>query len=45
MLNFREENFRHQKAYHEIHETIVPRKFDILMLIINYNGYHGNDTN
>ena len=27
MLNFREENFRDQKADHEIHENIVPRKF------------------
>ena len=27
MLNFREEKFRDQKANHEIHENIVPRKF------------------
>ena len=31
MLNFREENFRDQKANHEIHENIVPRKFGAIL--------------
>ena len=36
MLNFREENFRDQKANHEIHENIVPRKFGAIWYIMRY---------
>ena len=35
MLNFCEENFCDQKANHEIHKNIVPRKFGAIRYLLN----------
>ena len=34
VLNFREENFHDQKANHEIHKIIVPRKFGAIWYLV-----------